>query len=194
VGRWGLVTGVGDAAAVEAGSRIVNHPVGADEGLFPGLGGDETGVEEEGDRLRNEMVEILNSDLRESVFIHCESERITVLRVAPQGRQPVAKAALGGEGAILEAKKACIVGVAWMVEVIQQLSSTPAVDDAPADQEEDGNGIEGDVSFGRGPAEALSQYIAQRAEVDQAEQEIKVGEMLPVGRVFEILPTPIDVM
>jgi hypothetical protein len=40
----------------------------------------------------------------------------------------------------------------------------------------------------------LSEHIAQRAEVDQAEQEIEVGEMPPVSWVFEIVPTLIDVM
>jgi hypothetical protein len=172
----------------------VNHPVGADEGLLPGFRGDEIGVEEEGDRLRDEMVEVLNGNLHEPFFIHLDGDRVSILRVAPQGHQPVAKAALGGEDAILEAKKAGLVGVAWVVEIFQEFRSTPAVDDAPADQEEDGNRIEGDVSFGRGPPEALSQHVAERAEVDQAEQEIKVGEMFPVCWVIEIPPAAIDVM
>jgi hypothetical protein len=114
--------------------------------------------------------------------------------VAAQGRQPVAEATLGGEDAVLEAKETGIVGVAGMVELLQELRASPAVDDAPADQEEDGDGIEGDLPLSRGPTEALGQHVAQGAEVDQAEQEIEVGEMLPGGRVFEIPPTLIDVV
>jgi hypothetical protein len=55
-GRDGLVAGVGGAAAVEAGSGIVNHPIGTDEGLSPGFGRDETSLKEEGDRLGDEVV------------------------------------------------------------------------------------------------------------------------------------------
>jgi hypothetical protein len=172
----------------------VNHPVGADEGLFPGFGGDETGIQEEGDRLDDEIIEVLDGDLHKVVFIHCDSHRIPVLRMASQSRQPVAEATLGGEDAVFEAKEIGIIGVAWVVDLFKEVRPAPAVDDSPADEEEDGNGIEGDVSFGRGPAETLSQHVAERAEVDQAEQEIEVGEMLPVGRVFEVLPAPIDVM
>jgi hypothetical protein len=147
----------------------VNHPVGADEGLFPGFGGDETGIQEEGDRLGDEIIKGLDGDLHKGIFIRRDSHRIPVLRMVPQSRQPVTEAALGGEDAVFEAKDIGIIGVAWVVEVIQELRSSPAVDDSPADQEEDGNGIEGDVSLGRGPTEALSQHVAQRAEVDQSE-------------------------
>ena len=51
--------------------------------------------------------------------------------------------------------------------VLEQLGSILAVDDLPTDQQADANGIEGDVPFGGGPAEALGQYVAQRTEVDQ---------------------------
>jgi hypothetical protein len=47
VGRGRLVAGVSDGATVEARSRIVDHPVGADEGLLPGARGDEASVKEE---------------------------------------------------------------------------------------------------------------------------------------------------
>jgi hypothetical protein len=172
----------------------VNHPVGADESLFPGFRGDETAVEEEGDRLGDEIVEVLDSDLGEPVFIHRDGDGVAVLSVASQGCQPVTEAALSGKVTVLEAKPTSIVGVAWMVEVSQELGSRPAVDDAPADQEEDGNGIKGNLSPGRGPTKALRQHVAQGAEIDQAEQEIEVGEMHPSCRIVQILPAPIDVM
>jgi len=194
IGRRGLVTGIGDTGAVEARGGVVDHPVGADEGLLPGLGGDEPGVKEEGDRLGDEVVEVLQGDLGASLFVYLDGDGVAVLGVAAEGRQPVAEAAFGGETAVLEAEKAGVVGVAGIAKVSQQLSAGPAVDDLPADQEEDGKGVEGEVSPGRGPSETLGQQVAQRAEVDQAEQEVEIGEMLPVGGLLQLLPAGIDIV
>ena len=108
-------------------------------------------------------------------LIHFDGDRVACLGVAPKGRQPVAKTAFGGKDAIHEAKQAGIMDKVWLFQILEQVASAPVVDDPPADQEEHGNGIEGDVSLGRSPAKTLGQHVAQRAEVDQAEQKIEFG-------------------
>jgi hypothetical protein len=114
-----LVAGVGDAAAAQAGGGVVDHAIGTDEGLLPGLGADETSVEDEGDRLSNEFVEIFNGDLDEILLIHLDCDRIPIGRVKSKGSQPVTEAAFGGEDAILEAEVLGIVGIAGMAQISQ---------------------------------------------------------------------------
>jgi hypothetical protein len=192
VERCGLIAGIGDAAAGQARSGVVNHAIGADESIRPGLRGDESGVEKESDRLSDEVVEVLDRDLDGVFFAHFDS--ITRLRMKAKGRQPVAETTFGGKDPVLETETLGVGGEKRFSQVLEKLGATPAVDDPPTDQKEDGDRIKGHVPPGGGPAEALGQHVAQRAKVDQAEQEVKVGEVFPVCRVVEILPAAIDVV
>jgi hypothetical protein len=172
----------------------VDHAIGTDESFFPSLRGDETSVKYEGNRLGDEFVEVLDSDLDEVVFIYLDGNRIPILRMKPEGGQPVAESSFAGEVVILEAKVLGIVGIAWLLQLLQQLGSIPTVDDLPAEQEEDGNRVEGSPSPGGGPAETLGQNVTEGTEVDQAEQEVEIGEMLPICPLFEVLETLIDIV
>ena len=136
----------------------MNHAIGADEPIRPGLGGDETSVAEESNRLSNEFVEILDSDLDGVFFAHFDS--IARLRMKAKGRQPVTETTFGGKDPVLEAETLGVGGVKRIFQVLEQLGSTLAVDDPPTDQKEDGDRIEGYVPPGGGPAEALGQYVA----------------------------------
>ena len=82
---------MGDTAAAQSGGGVVDHAIGADEAVFPGLRGNETSLEEKDNGLSNELVEILNGDLDQVALIHFDEDRITVLRVKPEGSQPVAE-------------------------------------------------------------------------------------------------------
>jgi len=93
---------------------VVNHSIRAGEGLLPGLRGEKAAFEEQGDRLRNELVEVLDGKFDEFVFIHLYGDCIAILRVAAQSRQPGAESTCGGEDAILEAKQTGIVGPAGL--------------------------------------------------------------------------------
>ena len=149
----------------------MEHPVGANEAIFPGLRGDETSLEDEGHRLNDQLIEELDSDLSEVFFV--DENRVAILRVKPKSRQPMAQSAFSGKVAIFEAKEARVVGIARIAKLFEELGAIPAVGDSPAEQKKDGDGVEGRLSPGGGPAEGLGQNVAQGTEVDQAKQEIE---------------------
>jgi hypothetical protein len=190
----GQIAGIGDRGTAHARGGVVEHSVGADKGLGPRLRADEARLENEGHRLGNQLVEVLDGHLDVLFFVHQDS--VAVGGVLAQGGEPVAQAAFSGEEAVLKAESPGIVGVARFVEVIEGLRAVPPVGDLPAKEEEDGDRVEGGPTAGRGPPQALSQDRAQGGEVDQAQEQVerlglwpnhRVGEMFPGGWVLEIM-------
>ena len=116
------------------------------------------------------------------------------LGVLTQGGQEVAQAAFRRVDAVMKAEALSIVGIARLVQVAQGLGASPAVGDLPAVQEEEGDGVEGAPASARGPAQALGQDRTQPGEVDQAQDQVKVGQELPGRRVEQILVAEVAIV
>lgn len=84
---------------------MMEHAIRADEGLLPRFLAEETAVDHQPDRLGNELVEELDSDLNELVRLLAQHDGLVADGVLPDGDEPVAQAAFGGEALLLEAKK-----------------------------------------------------------------------------------------
>ena len=128
VGGSGLVAGSTNRGAAHPRSGVVKHPVGADESLFPGFLAEETVFDQEFDRLNNELVEELDSDLDGLILFITKKNGLVADAVLAEGGEPMAHASFGGKGAILEAEALGIVRVAGVTDVAQGLRSGPAVD------------------------------------------------------------------
>ena len=126
-----LVTGVADSRTAHTGGSVVEHSVGADEGVFPGLRRDETGLENEGHRLNDPLIEVLDSDLGEVFFV--DENRVAILRVKPKSGQPMAQSAFSRKVAIFEAKETGVVGIAGIVKLLEELGAIPAVGNSPTE-------------------------------------------------------------
>lgn len=72
------------------------------------------------------------------------------------------------------------------------MGARPTVGDLPAQEKEDGDGIEGLPPLSGGPAQQLSQDGPQGAEVDQTEDDLEVGEIFAsLGVVQRMLFIPV---
>jgi len=63
VGRGGLVTGLVNRGAALARSGVMEHTIGANEGLLPGFSAEEAVFDQEHHRLGDDRVEELEGDL-----------------------------------------------------------------------------------------------------------------------------------
>lgn len=88
----------------------MDHAVGANESLFPGLGAEEASLDEEGHRLSQQLIEALDGHFDESVLVY--EDGFFTGGVLADGGQPIAQAAFGREEAVLEAEASSVVGVA----------------------------------------------------------------------------------
>jgi glycosyltransferase involved in cell wall biosynthesis len=96
---------------------VVQHPVGADESLFPGFLAEEIVFDQECDRLSNELVEKLYSDFDGFVLFSTENDGLVADGVLTDGGEPMAHTPFGGKDVVLEAEALGIVGIARVTDV-----------------------------------------------------------------------------
>ncbi len=144
----------------------MKHPVGADDSFLPSFLAEEAVLDQQIDRLSDDLVEELDSDLDGILIFITENDDLVADGVLADGGEPMAHTAFGGVDTILEAEAEGEIGVARMSKVTQRFSPVPAVGDLPAEEQEDGDGIERVPTAGGGPAQPLSQDGTQRTEID----------------------------
>jgi len=141
---------------------------------------------DQGNRLCDQLIEALDS---------ASDERLVIaLRMLAEGSEEVAQTPFGREYPLLEAQPLGIVRVTRITQVSQRLGTAPTLGDLPANEQEHGDGIEGNLAASRRPAQELGQYGAQGAEVDHTQQDIEIREVLPGGGVFQVLPAEVNIV
>jgi hypothetical protein len=117
----------------------VEHAVGTDQGLAPGLGAEQTGVTNQVHRTNQQLVQALDGHFDAVLLVQLHRQRVPCsVGVATEGGEEVAQPTFGGVDAVGEAKAAGIVGIARIVQVAQGLGPGPAVADLPAVEEKEG--------------------------------------------------------
>ena len=137
-GGGGEIARVSHRTATEARGGLVEHAIGADQGLLPGLGTDEACLMDEGDGLDQQLVEALSSDR-----LTIQQDGFLGRGMLAQSSQEMAQATFGRVLVVVESEKPSIVGVAGIPQGTQDLRAMPSLDGLPADEQEEGEGVEG---------------------------------------------------
>ena len=117
---------------------MVEHAVGTNLGLAPGLWAEQTGFTNQGNGTGQELIQVLDSDLDRALLIQFHGHRVAVgVRLTPEGGEEVTQATFGGVEASGESEMFCIVSIALFGQVAQGFSSAPAVGDLPTVEEKD---------------------------------------------------------
>ena len=152
------------------------HAIRTNLGPAPGLGTEQTGFQYQLDGASQELIQVLDRDLDGAFFIHCHSHRVAVgVRMIAQGGEEVTQATFCGVDIIYKAETFRIVGLELFGQVVQSFGPAPSVSDLPAQEQEDGYRVKGNLASRRGPTQALSQDRTQPGEIDQSQDEVKIG-------------------
>jgi hypothetical protein len=134
---WGLGTGRLVAAVLhggtaQAGSSVVEHAVGANERLRPGVRAEKTGFAYQMHSPHEELVEILDCHFHGELTVQLDTDCVaTGRRVIAKGGEEVAQPPFCRVDPLLEPEAYPVVVVAWVSQVLQRLGSIPLVGNLP---------------------------------------------------------------
>jgi hypothetical protein len=141
------------------------------------------------------LVEILDGDFHSGLAVQLDTDRVaTGSGVIAKRGEEVAQSPFRGVNSRFEAEAFPVVVVVWVSQVLQSLGPVPGVGDLPTVQQEQGHRIKGFLTAGASPTQTLGQDRTQPGKVDEAQDQIPVGQMLPSMPVVEIVAAKIDIV
>jgi len=106
-------------------------------------------------------------------------------RVLTEGGEKVAQTAFGGILTRTKTKKMGQISVAGLRQFAQHFRPIPPLAQLPAQQEEEGNGVEGHLSPRGPPPQLLRQDGTEAAEIHQMQQKLKLRQGCPGLRFLQ---------
>ena len=166
----------------------MDHAIQAEQSRLPAAGGYQQRSAQQGDGTGQQVVEQLHRHLNRALLVEWHGHGLSVgLREGADRGQKVADGSLGRNIAVEVAKAPCIVPVARLLQVAQGLGTRPAIDDLPTEKEKGRDGVKGYPSLCTGPPQQMGEQRTQAAKVDQAQQQVKVRQMLPARQVVQVV-------
>jgi hypothetical protein len=94
---------------MQARGSVVEHAIGANEGLLPSWRADEAGFEKQFRGLDDQLVEVFQRNL--ALLLPVYQDDIPILGMVSQSGEPVRQAAFGRKDTVLETKALGVVGL-----------------------------------------------------------------------------------